>query len=130
MKSQCVMEKTRIIIIEDDPDLRALMTLALVTKNFDVTSFAEGNAFLSQGKVADVYIIDINLGGESGLDLCQRIKATSVNRSVVIIISAHPDITNLAHEACADDTLPKPFNANDLLNKVLSNLTAECSTWS
>lgn len=120
------MEKIKIIIIEDDPDLRALMTLALVAQRFEVTSFSEGDAFLTQGGVADLYIIDINLGGVSGLDLCQKLKTTSNRRPVVIMISANPDINNLAREACADDALPKPFNSKDLLNKVLNHLTAAC----
>ncbi|MBT1699505.1 response regulator [Fulvivirgaceae bacterium PWU4] len=118
------MEKIRIIIIEDDPDLRALMTLALVAQRFEVTSFSEADAFLKQGKGADLYIIDINLGGVSGLDLCQKIKESSNSRPVVIMISANPDINNLAQEASADDALPKPFNSKDLLNKVMNHIAA------
>jgi DNA-binding response OmpR family regulator len=123
------MKKSKIIIIEDDPDLRILIALALRAESFEVTLFSEGNDFLREATVADLYIIDINLGGISGLDLCKQIKGSYANPSVVILISANPDIGKLAQEACADDTLSKPFNSRDLLSKVLDNLAPKYSMY-
>jgi DNA-binding response OmpR family regulator len=113
--------KGKIIIIEDDNDLRTLMGLTLNSVGYQVKTFA-GEEVLEEntGALADLYIIDINLGGKSGLELCKKIKALRKDGEapVIIIISAHPDAKQLAKDACADDTLPKPFTAKELLRKI------------
>jgi DNA-binding response OmpR family regulator len=118
--------KNKITIIEDDADLRSLMELALKTAGFDVVSFSNGNSISGAEGNPDMYIIDINLGGISGLDVCREIKNRSLAQRnapvVVIIISANPDLRTLAMEACADDTLAKPFNSKDLIKKITQYL--------
>lgn len=124
------MKKYKITIIEDDADLRALITLALKGESYEVTSFAEGSEFLQDHATADLYIIDINLGGISGLELCKKIKANAVTTPIVIIISANPDISKMAQEVCADDVLAKPFTSRNLVTMVVNYLASECSTYS
>jgi two-component system response regulator MtrA len=109
--------KNRITVIEDDPDLRQLVTLVLKSAGYDVIAKSDGaNLFPSSG-VTDLYLIDCNLGAISGLDLCRRIK-DEVNDACVIVVSANPDLRALATDACADDALPKPFNTKELLRKI------------
>ena len=114
--------RTRIIIIEDDDDLRGLMRVSLEAAGYVVVTQPNGNdaRHTTSEDTADLYLIDINLGGISGLDICRQIKAThhGDNMPYIIMISANPDVCQLAVEACADDTLPKPFNAKQLLNKI------------
>lgn len=127
--ARVAMRRNKIIIIEDDEDLRTLMALALKGEHFEVAGFTDGNEFLQQGAAADLYIIDINLGGMTGLELCKRIKTNAGNSPVVIIVSANPDLGKMAEEVCADDALPKPFTTRDLLNKVVGYLASEYSTY-
>lgn len=112
---------TRIIIIEDDDDLRGLMRVSLEAAGYDVVTQSNGRDTENSETAADLYIIDINLGDVSGLDICRQIKARDHVPNAppyIIMISANPDVGELAVEACADDTLPKPFNAKQLLNKI------------
>ena len=111
----------KITVIEDDEDLKSLVVMTLRSKGYEVVaqsammSLVEENARLS-----DLFIVDINLGsGISGLDICKKLKGEMRNRiPVIIITSAHPDLKQLAIDAYADDTLPKPFTSRELLEKV------------
>jgi DNA-binding response OmpR family regulator len=119
--------KNRVTVIEDNADLLQLVTLILKNAGYNVVSRSNGAGLLtSQEGMADLYLIDSNLGGASGLDLCRAIKEAA--REVapkIIMVSANPDLRALAMEACADDTLPKPFNTKELLRKVSEYLPIE-----
>jgi DNA-binding response OmpR family regulator len=113
--------RNRITIIEDDKDLLKLTTMALMAAGYDVTSKSDGMNLLSErNEIADMYIIDINLGNENGLDLCRKLRKEVVieDKPIIIMISAHPDLKALALDAAADDALPKPFNSKTLLRKI------------
>jgi two-component system phosphate regulon response regulator PhoB len=113
--------KRKITIIEDDNDLRGLMQSPLLAAGYDVCILSEGNNFISKSEQdPHLYLIDINLVGVSGLEICKRIKSQKPGEvvPVVIIISANPDVRRLAAEACADDALPKPFTTKELLGKI------------
>lgn len=113
--------KRKITIIEDDNDLRGLMQSPLLAAGYDVCMLSEGNSFISRMEnVSHLYLIDINLMGVSGLEICKKIKSQKPGEivPVVIIISGNPDVRRLATEACADDALPKPFTTKELLAKI------------
>jgi DNA-binding response OmpR family regulator len=119
------MKKNKVTVVEDEDDLRKLIQLILITKGFQVTGFSAGSDVAIRGHDAHVYIIDLNLKDMSGLDLCKAIKREVSGQDrppIVIMISANPDLVTLATEACADDTLAKPFTANDLIEKVAKYL--------
>lgn len=119
-------KKKKITIIDDDSDLRNLLLVVLRFYNFEVEIFSSGEEFLARHKESspkdfpDLYIIDINLGGINGIDLCRNLKTSPVTKSVpVIIISAHPEIEKLAKDVCADESLAKPFSQK-ILKDVIS----------
>jgi DNA-binding response OmpR family regulator len=115
--------KNTVVIIDDDNDLRTLMHLSLRNAGFDVASYSDGNSALKGESRADVYVIDINLGGVSGLDICTKIKSGNPEKTIVVImVSANPDLRSLAMGACADDVLAKPFISKDLVRKVTEHL--------
>jgi two-component system phosphate regulon response regulator OmpR len=113
--------KNRVTIIDDDPDLRQLIAIALKAAGYQVGIRSDGADYISRNDaLADLFIIDIDLGGVSGLDICRKLKEKAEGKvvPVVILISANPDLRVLAQEVCADDTLPKPFNAKQLTRKI------------
>jgi DNA-binding response OmpR family regulator len=115
------MVKGRITIIEDDNDLRSLIKLTLQAAGYEVIAYSGGyGLFNSNDDATDIYIIDLNLEGKSGLELCRIIKEKTLKKNipVIIIMSAHPDVQQLAMEVCANDTLSKPFSSKDLLSKM------------
>ena len=64
-------------------------------------------------------IIDNNLGGRSGGEICKQLKQnTSVKHIPVILTSAMEDLEQLAKEATADDFLNKPFDMKSLFEKI------------
>jgi two-component system response regulator CssR len=117
--------KNRITIIEDDKDLLQLTTLALTRAGYEVTSKSDGSNLIADHQgISHLYIIDINLEKENGLDLCRKLRSEirGNDKPVIIIISAHPDLRLLAMDASADDTLQKPFNSKTLLRKIAEYL--------
>lgn len=120
-----------ITIIEDNDDLRNLMRIPLESAGYEVVTYGDDN-FLHdfKGSLSQLYFIDLDLGGVSGLDVCRRLKNSKDNKGapIIIIISANPDVRELAMQACADDVLSKPFKLKDLLLKVEQYLKRENST--
>lgn len=112
--------KRKITVIDDDIDLRNLLRRALQSKGFEVELFSSANDLMkAHHDSSNLYIIDINLNGISGLDLCRQLKGADATKDVpVLIISAHPEILTLAKDACADDSLTKPFTQKELLDKI------------
>jgi DNA-binding response OmpR family regulator len=114
----------KITIVDDDPDLRNILQVVLRSNEYAVEVFQSGEDFLKRYTgTSDLFIIDINLGGISGIEICNNLKQQAATKDVpVIIISAHPEIEKLAKEVCADDSLTKPFTQNSLLRLVLRYL--------
>ena len=102
----------KITIVDDDSDLRDLLQVVLRFNDFKVEVFSNGEDFITNHKgETNLYIIDINLGGITGLDICKDLKNNDRTRHIpIIVISAHPEIEKLAKEVCADASLPKPFS--------------------
>lgn len=111
----------QIIVIEDDEDLGKLLVKILSGNGFSVALYQKGENFLSDPRVADFYVIDINLGGVNGIDICNLLKTKTETRTrPVLIISAHPEIRKLASSAGADACLSKPFKRQELLATIQS----------
>jgi len=112
------MAKTEITVIEDDDDLINLIQGALRANGYEVKTrhHWDGHPGIM---LSDLYIIDVNLGARmTGIEICRELKTHSGDKPRVILISANPDLRQLALEACADDTLAKPFSARELLEKI------------
>jgi two-component system phosphate regulon response regulator OmpR len=112
--------QTRILVVDDDPDLRSLLARYLAQEGFAVFSAADGAAmdqWLS-GNEADLIILDIMLPGEDGLSLARRLSKSS--QTPIIMLSARgEDIDRIVGlEVGADDYLPKPFNPRELLARI------------
>jgi DNA-binding response OmpR family regulator len=107
-------------VVDDDSDLRNLLQIALSSEGFEVQVFGSGhemiNAFHSS-KSSDLYVVDLNLGGISGGEVCNYIK-THTPSSLVILISANPDLPQTAIESKADGYLFKPFTQRELISKI------------
>gem|GEM_PF-5138335 len=107
-------------------DLRSLLQIALRIEGFEVIAYANGAEFMAvidEAEPSDVYIIDINLGGMRGFELCQIIKSFSKTKtSRVILISANAEVQQLTSEVRADDYLIKPFTQKELTQKIVNVL--------
>jgi len=114
--------KGKIAVIEDDIDLRSLLHNALRQEGYDVQTYANGDEFLLSSQIegrSDLYVIDINLGGITGFEICSRIKEDPESKNaIVILISANPEVQQLARDVHADDYILKPFSQRELIQKI------------
>lgn len=113
----------KILIVEDEPDLRELIQLSLEKERYVVETADSFNAALYkiEDYDYDCILLDIMLPGGSGLDLLARLKSMN-KRENVIIISAKDSLEDkvLGLELGADDYLPKPFHLAELSARIKS----------
>ena len=113
-------ETAKILVVDDDSELRHLIKEYLEKNNFAVDAVESGEAmdgYLANSK-ADLIILDLMLPGEHGLTIAQRIKKRT--EIPIIIVSAQgEDVDRIVGlEIGADDYLAKPFNPRELLARV------------
>ena len=101
----------QIILIENDPDFRWVLTLMLEELGYTVTSFPQVDdieALLAFP--ANVYMVDENLPGINGHTLCIILKSKKMTRDVpVVLISGSVELVAMATLSDADRFLAKPF---------------------
>ena len=110
----------KILVIDDDPAMQDAFRLIFERAQYNVIVFTCASSLLTgSAEVPDIYILDKQLPGVDGLDVCRFLKADPRTAHVpVIMVSASPHIARLAKEACADDFLEKPFRRRELLDLV------------
>jgi two-component system, OmpR family, response regulator len=109
-----------LLIVDDDREIRDLLSRFLVKHGYRVDTAADGrnmDKLLESGRF-DLIVLDIMLPGEDGLSLCRRLRATS--RIPIIMLTALSEETEriIGLEMGADDYLTKPFNPRELLARV------------
>jgi FixJ family two-component response regulator len=123
-----------VLVIDDDPDLRASVGLLLESLGMDVRLFASISDFLKSELPAGpaCLVLDVRLPGQSGLDL-QRELALAKRKLPIIFITGHGDIpmSVQAMKGGAIEFLTKPFRDQDLLDAIqlgLSRARATCES--
>lgn len=109
-----------ILIVDDDPDIRELVSDYLEKNGFRTTTAADGKgmwAALDRSRV-DLIVLDLMLPGEDGLTLCRTLRASS--DIPVIMLTARGDEMDriIGLEMGADDYIPKPFSPRELLARI------------
>lgn len=110
----------RILIIDDDPQIREVLQIALERGGYETNWAGTAMAGLAQlSKVKpDLIVLDIGLPGMDGLELCQKIRASS--EVPILFLSARADEVDriLGLELGADDYVTKPFSPRELLARI------------
>ena len=109
------------MIADDDPSIVDAVEMLLEFEGYEVTSTVDGATTFNDMKQEqpDLLLLDIWMSGEDGRDICKKIKEDEAIKGVpVIMISASRDIRESAMEAGADDFIAKPFEMNELLQKI------------
>ena len=111
-----------ILVLDDDPDICAMLKMVLEYHGYGAEE-ADGEEkaleVLSAKKV-DLIIMDMLLSGADGTDICRRLKQDEQTSSIpILMFSAHPNAEKICLEAGADDFISKPFEMNDLINKII-----------
>jgi len=110
----------RILLIEDDPRLAAMVSEYLGEAGFHVSTAAAGGAGLEQlrREPYDALVLDLMLPDIDGLEVCRQLRATS--ETPVLMLTARGDTMDrvVGLEIGADDYLPKPFEPRELLARL------------
>jgi DNA-binding response OmpR family regulator len=123
MMVKTVATSTKILVAEDEPAVAAFMTLLLTRAGYDVqTAFAgQAGMELATTRKFDLIVLDADLPGISGFDLCRELKQRWISRQTPIILLSENDLEERrakAFELGAVDFIAKPFIADDFLERV------------
>ena len=112
--------KDRIVVVEDDEDIQYLLKDSLSKAGYDVEVLPDGYCLMNRKEAsADLFLLDVNLPGINGLELCRFLKSNAFTKNIpVIMLSAFPGLRKAAAKFYADDSLEKPFNSLSLLNLI------------
>jgi len=109
-----------VTIIEDDPDVRAILARSLGVDGYKVTELESGAGIESvvTSNSVDLIILDIGLPGTDGLTIAQKIRRQS--DVAIIFVSGRGDLADrvVGLEIGADDYIPKPFEPREILARV------------
>jgi two-component system OmpR family response regulator len=109
-----------ILVVEDDPEISALVGRYLAQSDLRVSVAASGrdmDRVLADARI-DLIILDLMLPGEDGLSICRRIRATSTVPIIMLTARAEEIDRIIGLEIGADDYVAKPFNPRELLARV------------
>ncbi|MCG8531089.1 MAG: response regulator transcription factor [Desulfovibrionales bacterium] len=111
---------SKILLVEDDEDIRQLLTFTFEAADFDVITRADGREGLEAAveEKPDVVILDIMLPSMNGLDICKVLKRNSDTEAIpVIMLTARGEEVDrvVGLELGADDYVVKPFSPRELV---------------
>ena len=116
-----------VLLVEDDPDIRHLVSYKLTKGGFDVVEAADGVAALHEARRhrPDLIILDVRMPRMSGLEVCRELRAAPHTAHVPIIMltaRARTQDVEQAYAAGATDYVVKPFSPRALQERVESLL--------
>jgi DNA-binding response OmpR family regulator len=114
------MDIKHIILVDDDPAIQDAFQLILSHAGYKVTVYSNGQPLLTNAfTLPHLFILDKQLSGADGLDICRYLKQQPATSAIpIIILSASPHIRRLATSAGANGFLEKPCSLKDLLASV------------
>ena len=113
----------RILIVEDEPDIRSTLEYNLHRDNYQTESVGnllDAEKILSTTNIS-LILLDLMLPDGSGLDLCRKLKADQSTHSIpIIILTAKDDEVDkvVGFELGADDYVTKPFSVRELILRI------------
>jgi len=111
-------QNTVIAVVEDDPEIRSLVSGLLAREGYEVMACngAEELDRAVERRRIDLVILDLMLAGEDGLSICRRLRAGPDAIPILMVTAKGDDLDRIIGlEIGADDYLPKPFNPRELI---------------
>lgn len=126
-----MQKQTKILVIDDDPDLQTVVKSVLESKFYQVVAALDGDEGLRKvvDERPDLIILDVIMPGKSGFEVCRELKTDPkyyfFSHIPVLMLTVYPDDREKMHLSMregmtmeAEDYLHKPFDPKELLNRV------------
>ena len=114
------MVLARILVVEDEPDVRLLLRMLLEDEGYSVVEAADGEQAIARFGEAhiDLILLDVRLPKANGFEVCRIVRQTS--DVPIVMLTAHDDSHDVVGglEAGADDYVTKPFVERELLARL------------
>jgi two-component system, OmpR family, response regulator len=113
-------DRPHLVIVDDDREIRTLLSQYLEKHDFRTTAVAEGKEMrrVMERSRVDLVVLDLMLPGEDGLSICRELRTRS-QVPIIMLTARGEDVDRIVGlELGADDYLPKPFNPRELLGRI------------
>jgi DNA-binding response OmpR family regulator len=115
----------RILVVDDDIDILCVVQLVLDSNGFEVVAISDWqqiNAHIEEFK-PDLILLDVSLGTQDGRNICKQLKSNINTKDIsVILFSANHNVENSIPECLADYFISKPFDINNLIEGINTQL--------
>jgi two-component system, OmpR family, KDP operon response regulator KdpE len=118
------MSLGRVLVVDDEPQIRRVLRSALAARGYEVQDAPTGEEalqFLRHSR-CDLVLLDVNMPGMGGLETCREIRAGSAVAIIMLTVSDSEEGKVAALDAGADDYVTKPFGMPELLARIRAAL--------
>jgi two-component system, OmpR family, KDP operon response regulator KdpE len=118
------MNPATILVVDDEPQIRRVLRSTLASHGYVIAEAGSGEeavAFVRK-KAPDLILLDVNLGGMSGIETCREIRRSSEAPIIMLTVRGAERDKVLALDAGADDYVVKPFGIEELLARIRAAL--------
>src|SRR5476651_289615 len=124
MMSAAVAEKSRVLVVDDEPQITRVLRTVLTSQGYQVRTAAEGESALANFNEwkPELVITDLYMPHMDGIELCRRIRAQSNVPIIVLSVKGEEGTKVEALDSGADDYVTKPFGIDELLARVRAAL--------
>ena len=118
------MSAGRILVVDDDPQIRRVMRMTLTGQGYEVDDAREGEGALEKVREGrfDLVLLDMNMPGMGGLETCRAIRSQSDIAIIMLTVRDAETDKVEALDAGADDYITKPYNPPELLARIRAAL--------
>lgn len=118
------MSAGRILVVDDDPQIRRVMRVTLTGQGYEVDDAKTGEAALEKLREQrfDLVLLDMNMPGMGGIDTCRAIRSQSEIAIIMLTVRDTEADKVEALDAGADDYVTKPYTAPELLARIRASL--------